>query len=151
MADALAGRLCFQLLKHSIMSRGTKNRPAQVTWALSLFWLTILLGLLKLLRTLSLPAGPGGHSLTIFAFIAIYSLMVLVTIYLTMRTAWARGIMLVLFLIGILPAVPLVLVHFADMPLAGTLTCVQALAEIAGLYLVFREPAASWFGRPLGS
>ncbi|KEZ77002.1 hypothetical protein C41B8_11820 [Salinisphaera hydrothermalis C41B8] len=118
-------------------------------WALVLFWLTIVLGLIKLGRTLSLPAGPAGHSFTVFTFVAVYSLMTLVTIYLAMGASWARGAMLILFIIGILPALPLVFAHFAAIPLAATLTCAQGLAQIVGLYLVFREPAASWFGRPI--
>lgn len=131
------------------MAQDKSHRPAPVFWALALFWLTIVLGLIKLGHTLSLPAGPAGHSLAVFSFAAIYSLMALVTVYLAMGASWARGAMLVLFIIGILPALPLVFAHFAAIPLAAALTCTQALAEIAGLYLVFREPAASWFGRPI--
>ncbi len=132
------------------MAQHKSNRPAPVFWALVLFGLTILLGLIKLGRTLSLPAGPAGHSFTVFAFVAIYSLMALVTIYLAMGASWARGAMLILFIIGVLPALPLVFAHFAAIPLAATLTCAQGLAQIVGLYLVYREPAASWFGRPIG-
>ncbi|MGN8157254.1 hypothetical protein ACS8Y6_05110 [Salinisphaera sp. RV14] len=132
------------------MSQDKSNRPAPVFWALVLFWLSIVLGLLKLGRVLSLPAGPGGHSFAVFTFIAIYSLMALVTIYLTMGASWARGAMLILFIIGILPALPLVFMHFGAIPLAATLTCGQTVAQSVGLYLVFREPAASWFGRPIG-
>ncbi|WP_145961329.1 hypothetical protein [Salinisphaera sp. LB1] len=132
------------------MSQHQSNRPAPVFWALVLFWLTIVLGLFKLGRVLSLPAGPGGHSFAVFTFIAIYSLMILVAIYLAMGASWARGAMLILSIVGVLPALPLVFTHFAVIPLAATATCAQALAQIAGLYLVFREPAASWFGRPIG-
>lgn len=131
------------------MSYDQSSRPAPVYWALSLFWLTIAFGLIKLGRTLSLPAGPAGHSFTIFAFVAIYSLMALTALYIAMGASWARGVMLVLFIVGVLPAVPLVFAHFAAIPLAATLTCGQALAQVVGLYLVFREPAASWFGRPV--
>ncbi|WP_353214157.1 hypothetical protein [Salinisphaera hydrothermalis] len=131
------------------MPQHTSSRPTAVFWALVLFWLTIVLGLIKLGRTLSLPAGPAGHSFTVFTFVAVYSLMTLVTIYLAMGASWARGAMLILFIIGILPALPLVFAHFAAIPLAATLTCAQGLAQIVGLYLVFREPAASWFGRPI--
>lgn len=127
------------------------GKPGQVSTALGLFWVTIVLGLIKLARTLSMPAGPGGHSFTIFTFVAIYVLMALLIVYIGMGASWARGGMLILSLIGILPAVPLVFAHFAQMPILGVLTCAQALAQVVGLYLVYREPAASWFGRPLDS
>jgi hypothetical protein len=120
-------------------------RPLSVNWALALFWLTVLLGLIKLVRTLALPAGPNGHAFTVFVFTALYAVMVLVTVYLTLGASWARGIMLVLFLVGVLPAIPLVLAHFALMPFLGLLTCAQGLAGIVGLYLLFREPAARWY------
>lgn len=132
------------------MSDNKTNRPAAVFWALILFCLTIVLGLIKLARMLALPAGPGGHSFAIFTFVAIYSLMALVTIYIAMGTSWARGAMLILFVIGILPALPLVFAHFAAIPVAGALTCAQVLAEAVGLYLVFRQPTAGWFVRPRG-
>lgn len=131
------------------MPQDKSSRPAPVFWALVLFWHTVVLGLIKLGRMLSMPAGPAGHSFAVFAFVAIYSLMALVTIYLAMGASWARGAMLILFIIGILPALPLVFAHFAAIPFAATLTCAQVLAETVGLYLVFREPAASWFGRPV--
>ncbi|HET7315345.1 hypothetical protein [Salinisphaera sp.] len=133
------------------MSQDKSSRPAPVFWALMLFWLTIVLGLIKLGHTFAMPAGPAGHSFTVFTFVAIYSLMALVTIYLAMGASWARGVMLILFIVGILPALPLVFAYFTAIPLAATLTCVQGLAEVVGLYLVFREPAASWFGRPIES
>lgn len=123
----------------------TMPRPVTVKWALALFWLAIVLGCIKLARTLSLPTGPGGYSLTVFSFIAIYAVMAMVVIYIAMGASWARGIMLILLLVGILPAVPLVLAHFSLMPFLGTLTCVQAVAAVTGIYLVFRDPAASWF------
>lgn len=131
------------------MSETHGQRPAQVTWALGLFWLTIGLGTLKLVRTLSMNAGAAGHSFTVFTFIAIYSLMALLTIYITLGASWARGWLLVLFVIGVLPGVALVFAHFQAIPLLAALTCAQAVSQIVGLYLVYREPAASWFGRPM--
>lgn len=134
------------------MRLGSVSRPRHVSIAIGLFWLTIVLGLLKLCRTLSLPPGAGGgHGFTVFTFVVIYSLMTLITIYIGMGASWARGGMLFLCLVGILPGVPVVFAHFAVIPWLGTLTCAQAIAEIVGLYLVYREPAATWFGRPLKS
>lgn len=131
------------------MRKDTAQRPLSVNWALALFWVTIVLGITKLLFTLMLPAGPNGRGYTIFAFIVIYALIALNSVYLAMGAAWSRKIMLILVLIGIVPAVPLVLVHFSFMPVLAAMTCVQGVACVVGLYLVFREPAATWFGKPL--
>lgn len=123
-------------------------KPRSVTWALGLFWLTIVLGTLRLLRTLWLPVGSVDHSFTIFMFVCIYSVMALVTLYIGMRAAWARGLMAVLFVVAIFPAAPLALNYFSVMPLIASLSLIQAVALFAGLYLVYREPAASWFKAP---
>lgn len=131
------------------MRKDTAQRPLSVNWALALFWVTILLGVIKLLFTLMLPAGPSGRGYAIFAFIVIYVLIALDSVYIAMGAAWARKIMLVLVVIGIIPAVPLALAHFSFMPVLAAMTCVQGIACIVGLYLVFREPAATWFGKPL--
>lgn len=119
--------------------------PRQVRIAAALFALTILLGLLKLGRTLSLPGGAGAHGFTVFAFVAIYSIMALLTIYLAMGAGWARQGLLALYVLGVLPGLPLVFRAFEVIPWLAAFTGMQVAAAAAGLFLVFSEPAAGWF------
>lgn len=134
-----------------VMSTGSSTprpRPRTVSIALGLFWATLALAGVKLGLTLARNPGPGGHGFTIFAFVATYSVMALLIVYLGMRASWARGALFALFLVAVAPGLPLALAHAAAIPWFAALTLAQVVAAVVGLFLVYREPAASWFCRP---
>ncbi|WP_147418076.1 hypothetical protein [Salinisphaera sp. Q1T1-3] len=123
-------------------------RPSSVRVAIALIGATVVLGLAKLVLTLYAPAGPGGHGFTVFTFLATYSVMTLLVIYLAMGASWARGGLLAVFLVGVAPGLPLAFAYFSVIPVSAVLTVAQVVATVVGLYLVYREPAASWFRKP---
>lgn len=126
-------------------------KPAPVRIALVLFWGAVLFGVAKLARTLTMMPGPGGHSFTVFAFIATYSVMALLIVYIAMGASWARGGLLAVFLIGVAPGLPLAFAHYQAIPYLAALSCAQVVSVVVGLYLVYRPPAAGWFRRPVVS
>ncbi|WP_204353618.1 hypothetical protein [Salinisphaera orenii] len=124
------------------------SRPHSVTRALWLFWAMIGLAIPKLAITLLVPAKGQQHGVAIVSFLAVFGLIALANIYIAKQTSWARGIVCVLFLVGITPQLPIVMTHIERMPVIGTLTLLQFVAGVVGLFLVYREPAASWFKPP---
>tara|TARA_B100000929_G_scaffold225247_1_gene181563 strand:+ start:511 stop:924 length:414 start_codon:yes stop_codon:yes gene_type:complete len=124
------------------------NKPPAVRLATALFTAVWVLGAVKLVRSLSLAPSAGGHGFTIFAFAATYSVMALLIVYLWQGASWARGALFALFLVAIAPGLVLVLPYATRIPLLAISTAGQAGAAITGFYIVFREPAASWFTRP---
>ena len=124
------------------------NKPPAIRLATALFTAVWVFGAIKLVRSLSLAPSAGGHGFTIFAFAATYSVMALLIVYLWQGASWARGGLFVLFLIAIAPGLVLVLPYATRIPLLAVLTAGQAIAAIAGFYIVFREPTAGWFKRP---
>lgn len=123
------------------------NKPKGVRIACALFASVWVFGAAKLLRSLSLAPSAGGHGFTIFAFVATYSVMALLIVYLWQGASWARGALFALFVIAIAPALVLVIPYVKQIPLLAGLTTAQAIAALAAFYIVFREPAAGWFKR----
>ena len=58
------------------------NKPPAIRLATALFTAVWVFGAIKLVRSLSLVPSAGGHGFTIFAFVATYSLMALLIVYL---------------------------------------------------------------------
>lgn len=121
------------------MSATNPPKPPMLRWGLILLWIGIVLGCIKL--ALSLAHGvPTISPLTIIVpFLAIYVIMALLIVYASMQVRWARIGLFVLYLFAVLPAVPLVISHFSQIPLAASLTIVQACLQGVGLFLIFRQ------------
>lgn len=126
---------------------GIRDKPWPVTWAVRLFWVTIVLAIIKLTMTLGMPARGSSHGVVIASFIALCVLMALTIVYINQGASWARGVMAVLFLIGIAPALPIVFRHFQALPILASLTLAQTIAQVVGLYFVYSQPGAQWFAR----
>jgi hypothetical protein len=58
---------------------------------------------------------------------------------------WARITYLVLFIIGMLPAVPVILGEFSRLPVVGALSLAQVGLQLFALVLLFTKPGSGWF------
>jgi hypothetical protein len=121
------------------------ERPRTVTLAVNLFWASIAIGLVKI--PLDLPALTAMPSPGL-----VWSVVVLVMVFfclliwkISSGRNWARITYLVLFLIGLIPAIPTLAAEFARSPILGVLTVAQAIMQAYGLYLLFASPGKAWF------
>lgn len=121
------------------MSVTNRAKPLQLRWGLGLLWVGVVLGCVKLALSLASAAPPVSLLTIIAPFLAIYVIMALLLVYVGMQVRWARIGLLVLYLLAVLPAVPLVASHFWQIPLAASLTIAQACLQGVGLFLVFRQ------------
>lgn len=121
------------------MSVTNHAKPPLLRWGLGLLWVGIILGCAKLALSLAHSTAAVSPLYVIAPFLAIYVIMALLLIYVGMQVRWARIGLFVLYLLAVLPAVPLVISHFSQIPLAASLTIAQALIQGTGLFLVFRQ------------
>lgn len=117
------------------------NRPEapMLRWGVSLFWAGIALSCIKLALTLSHSVPSVSPAYTIGSFVAIYAIMALLLVYVAQNARWARIALFILYLVAVLPAVPLVIPHFAQIPAIASLTIAQAAVQAAGVFLIFRQ------------
>jgi len=127
------------------MENQKSERPRTVTLAVNLFWASIAICLVKI--TLDLPAlaampSPGLVWTVVVLVMAFFCLLIW---KISLGRNWARITYLVLFLIGLIPAIPTLGGEFERSPILGLLSIVQALMQAYGVYLLFANPGKAWF------
>jgi len=118
------------------------ERPSQVLLAVRLLWASLGLGIVT--SAIMRPHLPPGRE-TLFIQVATFALLGWLTYKIWAGRNWARITFLVLWVLGFIPAVPILLRTFGVSPLAGSINLVQSLLQIVALYLVFTNPGRSWF------
>ncbi len=58
---------------------------------------------------------------------------------------WARVTFAIMFVLGLLPALPMMAATFNRSLVAGCLTVVSTICQFVALYLIFTAPGRSWF------
>lgn len=127
------------------MENQQSEKPRTVTVAVYLLWASIAIGAVKIpldLPTLSAMPNPG----------LIWSIVVLVLVFfcflilkISAGRNWARITYLVLFLIGLIPAIPTLTAEFGRSPILGILTIAQAIMQAYAVFLLFTNPGKTWF------
>ena len=128
-------------------SQPAAQKPQSVVLAVKFLWASFAIGLVKTLMdfpNLSAAASPAYiYFVMFFTFVVIG--------YLIFRISagenWARIAFLVMFVIGMLPALPVIMGEFSRAPVAGALSVVQVGIQIYALYLLFTQPGSGWFGK----
>lgn len=124
---------------------GIPERPQSVRLAMNFLWLSLAIGVLKLLMELPYlrALAPAAFANLVLIIVFAFFLFLIFKIYAGRN--WARITFLVLFVLGILPTLPTVLGEFARSPLIGTLSVVQVGLQIYALFLLFTKPGSAWF------
>ena len=67
------------------------------------------------------------------------------------RANWARWVLLVFFLLGLVPFIPYLSQTLQASPLSGSLSIAQLFAQGIALYLIFTGNAVEWFKKELSA
>ena len=128
--------------------------PSNVSWFEKLMYTTLLMGIgliaLDGPRMAAKPevAASGGLQFMIIVGILTALVMILLIWLIARRQKnWARWLLAVLFVLGTIPAVPLLIELIQANPLAGAISFTQTIVQVVALILVFSGNARPWFAK----
>lgn len=121
------------------------QKPDAVSLAVKLFWATLAVGLVKVLADFAALSASGPAAAVNFVLIFTFGLIAFLIFKISAGRNWARITMLVFFVIGALPSVPLILGEFSRSAVIGVLSVAQLGLQGYALFLVFTRPGSSWF------
>jgi len=121
------------------------QKPKSVGIAVILLWASLAIGLIRALMAFfgASTAAPAGYANLVL--VVAFALIAFLIFMISAGKNWARIAFLVLFLVGLLPMLPLILDEFSRSPLVGTLSTAQIVMQVYALFLLFTQPGASWF------
>ena len=121
------------------------QKPPTVTIAVNLLWLSMGVGLVKVLVDISNASATASATMTNFILALTFAVIAFLITKISVGRGWARTTFLIMFLIGMMPTLPLIAGEFAKSPTAGAVTVLQLGLQIYALYLLYTQPGSSWF------
>ncbi|MFZ5812167.1 MAG: hypothetical protein ACOY4F_09010 [Thermodesulfobacteriota bacterium] len=126
-------------------TQSAPQKPQPIVTAVNLLWASLAVGLVKMLMDFSNFSAVAPAVLTSFVLIFTLSLIGFLIIKISAGRNWARITFLVLFIIGVLPTLPIVLGEFSRSAVVGALSVAQICLQVYALILLFTLPGSSWF------
>ena len=121
------------------------QKPQPVVTAVNLLWASVAVGLVKMLMDFSNLSTLAPAAFTNFVLIFTFILIGFLIFKISAGKNWARITFLVMFIIGILPTLPLVLGEFSRSSVVGAISVAQIILQVYALFLLFTLPGSSWF------
>ncbi|SHO57307.1 hypothetical protein [Vibrio quintilis] len=120
-------------------------QPSKVSVAVKLLYLTILLGVIRLILE---PEWLDGQ-MPLSAVLAIQAISIaivgLVVFMIGRGKHWARIVFLILFIPGLPFAIMPLIQSLSDHPLSGILGVLQTAGQIAAVAMLFHRESSEWF------
>ena len=126
-------------------TQSAAQKPQPVVTAVNLLWVSLAVGLVKMLMDFSNLSGMAAAAFTSFILIFTFALITFLIFKISAGRNWARITFLVMFIIGVLPTLPIVLGEFSRSAVVGALSAAQIGLQVYALFLLFTQPGSSWF------
>ena len=126
-------------------TQSAAQKPQPVITAVNLLWASLAVGLVKMLMDFSNLSSMAPAAFTNFILIFTFALIAFLIFKISAGRDWARITFLVMFIIGILPALPIVLGELSRSAVVGVLSVAQIGLQVYALFLLFTRPGSSWF------
>lgn len=126
-------------------TQSAAQKPQPVVTAVNLLWASLAVGLVKMLMDFSNLSGVAPALFTNFILIFTFALIAFLIFKISVGRNWARITFLVMFIIGVLPTLPIVLGEFSRSAILGALSVAQIGLQVSALFLLFTQPGSSWF------
>lgn len=121
------------------------QKPQAVVTAINLLWASLAVGLVKMLMDFSNLSAVAPAAFTNFVLVFTFALIGFLIFKISAGRNWARITFLVMFIIGVLPTLPIVLGEFSRSAVVGALSVAQIGLQLYALFLLFTQPGSSWF------
>lgn len=121
------------------------QKPQSVATAVNLLWASLAVGLVKMLMDLSNLSAVAPAAFTNVVLVFTFTLITFLIFKISAGRNWARITFLVMFVIGMLPRLPLMLGEFSRAPVVGALSVAQVGLQVYALFLLFTQPGSVWF------
>jgi hypothetical protein len=121
------------------------QKPQSVSTAVNLLWASMAVGLVKMLMDFSNLSAVAPAAFTNFVLVFTFALNAFLIFKISAGRNWARITFLVMFVIGMLPTLPLMLGELSRSPVVGALSVAQVGLHVYALFLLFTQPGSVWF------
>ena len=121
------------------------QKPQSVTTAVNLLWASLAVGLVKMLMDFSHLGAVAPAAFTNLVLIITFAFIGFLIFKISAGRNWARITFLVLFIVGILPTLPLMIGEFSRAPVVGALSVAQVGLQVYSLFLLFTKPVSVWY------
>lgn len=126
-------------------TQAAAQKPQPVVTAVNLLWASLAVGVVKMLMDFSNLSGVAPAAFTNFILIFTFALIAFLVFKISSGRNWARITFLVMFIIGVLPTLPIVLDEFSRSAVVGALSVAQIGLQVFALFLLFTQPGSNWF------
>jgi hypothetical protein len=120
------------------------QKPQSVATAINLLWASLVVGLVNVLMDFSSLSAAAPAAFTSFICFT-FALIAFLIFKISSGRNWARITFLVMFIIGVLPTVPIVLGEFSRSAVLGALSVAHIGLQVYALFLLFTRPSSTWF------
>lgn len=121
------------------------TRPAIIQSAISLLWASLAVAAVKVALDWTNFVRRGSVAFTVFIMILTFAFIGFFVVKIGQGKNWARVVFLVIFVVGIVPAIFVWRSEFAHSRLLGILSIVQAALQATALYFIFTSPGKEWY------
>ena len=126
-------------------TQSAAQKPQSVGTAVNLLWASLAVGLVKMLMDFSNLSTVAPAAFTNFILVFTFALIGFLIFKISAGRNWARITFLVLFIIGVLPTLPIVFGEFSRSAVVGALSVAQIGLQVYALFLLFTQPGSGWF------
>ncbi|MBI1905595.1 MAG: hypothetical protein HYS20_05040 [Rhodocyclales bacterium] len=126
-------------------AQSAAQKPQSVSTAVNLLWASLAVGLVKMLMDFVHLSGMAPAAFTNFVLVFTFALIGFLIFKISAGKNWARITFLVLFIIGVLPTIPIMLGECSRSAVLGALSVAQVGLQAYALFLLFSQPGAGWF------
>jgi len=128
------------------------ERPKKVQNAVTILYVTLGIGILRAVIEASANAQRAGLTFVIFVTLVVSAVMVFFIVMIGRGKNWARITFLVLFLLGLVPAILPLIRSFNLSPISGVLGFAQIVLQGLALVFLFQRQSSEWFRtKPAGA
>jgi hypothetical protein len=124
-----------------------QEKPREVKFATTLLWTCLGVGLVNSVVQFEYLRSQASTGFVLTVAGITLTVLALLIWFISAGRNWARITFLILFLLGLIPAIPQLASLFERSVLSGVISIGQWLLQIVAMYLVFSKPGATWFSK----
>lgn len=124
-------------MKNHMETQRADKKPKPIVTAVSLLWASMAVGVVKMLIDFLYYSALAPAAFTNFVLVCTFAFLAFLLTKISAGRNWARITFLVLFVLGMLPALPLMLGEFSRLPVVGALSVAQVGLQVYALFLLF--------------